>query len=190
MSRRPVRIRIPVGVAHAVDREFRVLQALWEQGFPVPEPLVLCADKSVIGTMFYVMRHVTGRIFWDCTMPDLAPAERAAIFDSANATLAGLHRLDPARLGLQDFGRPGNYFARQIARWSQQYEAARSDDIAEMDQLMAWLPGAVPAAAGSALSATSAPGTGTQIRVYYLTSDSHVHELSFNSGWHINDLNQ
>jgi len=136
--------------AHAVDREFRVLRALWEQGFPVPEPLVLCEDKSVIGTMFYVMRHVAGRIFWDCAMPDLVPAERAAIFDSANATLARLHCLDPAKVGLQDFGRPGNYFARQIARWSQQYEAARTDDIPEMDRLMAWLPGAVPAEADTA----------------------------------------
>jgi aminoglycoside phosphotransferase (APT) family kinase protein len=140
--------RKPPGVllksAHAVDREFRVLSALAEHDFPVPEPLALCEDESVIGTMFYVMRHVEGRIFWDCGMPDLAPTERSAIFDSVNETLARLHRLDPARLGLQDFGRPGNYFARQINRWSKQYESARMDNIAAMDQLMAWLPGAIP----------------------------------------------
>jgi aminoglycoside phosphotransferase (APT) family kinase protein len=146
--------RKPPGVllksAHAVEREFRVLTVLAEQGLPVPEPLVLCEDEAVIGTSFDVMRHVEGRIFWDCAMPDLSCADRAAIFDSVNATLARLHRLDPVSLGLQDFGRPGNYFARQIRRWSQQYETAKTDDIAEMDKLMAWLPGAVPADDGVA----------------------------------------
>jgi aminoglycoside phosphotransferase (APT) family kinase protein len=128
-----------------VDREFRVLSALSGQGFPVPEPLVLCEDESVIGTMFYVMSHVEGRIFWDCAMPDLARRDRAAIFDSVNETLAKLHGFGPASIGLQDFGRPGNYFARQISRWSQQYEAAKTADITEMDRLIAWLPTAVPA---------------------------------------------
>ena len=146
--------RKPPGVllksAHAVDREFRVMTALAKQGFPVPEPLVLCTDESIIGTMFYIMRHVDGRIFWDCTMPDLAPTERAAIFDSVNATLAALHRLDPASSGLQDFGRPGNYFTRQINRWSQQYQSAQTTHIAEMDRLIAWLPTAVPADKGLA----------------------------------------
>jgi aminoglycoside phosphotransferase (APT) family kinase protein len=136
--------------AHAVDREFRVMAALAKQGFPVPEPLVLCEDESVIGTMFYVMRHVDGRIFWDCAMPDLAPDVRAAIFDSVNDTLAKLHRLDPVALGLEDFGRPGNYFARQITRWSQQYQAAQMEEIAEMHKLIEWLPSAVPADDGLA----------------------------------------
>jgi aminoglycoside phosphotransferase (APT) family kinase protein len=136
--------------AHAVDREFRVLRALSEQGFPVPKPLVLCEDESVVGTMFYVMAHVTGRIFWDCVMPDLARQERAAVFDSVNETLARLHRFDPASLGLQDFGRPGNYFARQISRWTRQYDVARTADIVEMDQLMEWLPTAIPADDGVA----------------------------------------
>lgn len=148
-SRKYVLRRKPPGVllksAHAVDREFRVLSALSGQGFPVPEPLVLCEDESVIGTMFYVMSHVEGRIFWDCAMPDLARRDRAAIFDSVNETLAKLHGFGPASLGLQDFGRPGNYFARQISRWSQQYEATKTADIAEMDRLIAWLPTAVPA---------------------------------------------
>lgn len=148
-ARKYVLRRKPPGVllksAHAVDREFRVLSALAEQRFPVPEPLILCEDESVIGTMFYVMGHVEGRIFWDCAMPDLTRRERAAIFDSVNETLAALHRIDPARVGLQDFGRPGNYFARQISRWSQQYEATKTADIDEMDKLIAWLPTAMPA---------------------------------------------
>ena len=141
--------RKPPGVlaksAHAVDREFRVLNALAAQDFPVPQPLALCEDASVLGTMFYVMAFVPGRIFWDCTMPDLSRGDRAAVFDSVNATLARLHLFDPVHLGLEDFGRPGNYFARQIARWSQQYEATKNADIPEMEKLIAWLPGAVPA---------------------------------------------
>jgi aminoglycoside phosphotransferase (APT) family kinase protein len=131
--------------AHAVDREYRVTKALFETGFPVPEPLCLCDDESVVGTMFYVMRHVEGRIFWDCRMPDLSREERAAIYDSANAVLARLHTLDYAGLGLGDFGRPGNYFTRQMSRWSQQYEASKTRDIREMERLIAWLPTAIPA---------------------------------------------
>ena len=130
--------------AHAVDREFRVMRALGSTGFPVPEALVLSDDPTIVGTMFYVMSHVPGRVFMDCSMPDLAPAQRAAMFDSVNATLAALHSVDYVALGLEDFGRPGNYFARQITRWSQQYEASRTEDIPEMDKVMAWLPGAIP----------------------------------------------
>src|SRR6266853_3736472 len=130
--------------AHAVDREFRVMRALGSVGFPVPEVLVLCEDESIVGTMFYVMAHVPGRVFLDCSMPDLAPEERSAVFDSVNAALARLHSLDCAALGLVDFGRTGNYFARQISRWSQQYVASRTEDIVEMDRLIEWLPGAVP----------------------------------------------
>jgi aminoglycoside phosphotransferase (APT) family kinase protein len=140
--------RKPPGVlmksAHAVDREFRVLSALSAHEFPVPTPLAFCEDECVIGTVFYVMAFVPGRIFWDCAMPDLSREQRAAVFDSVNATLARLHTFDPATLGLGDFGRPGNYFARQIARWSQQYEASKNTDVPEMEQLIAWLPGAVP----------------------------------------------
>jgi aminoglycoside phosphotransferase (APT) family kinase protein len=98
----------------------------------------------VLGTAFYVMRHVPGRIFLDNAMPDLGREERAAIFDSVNATLARLHTVDHVALGLGDFGRSGNYFARQIARWSQQYEASKTEDIPAMDRLIAWLPGATP----------------------------------------------
>lgn len=142
--------RQPPGVllksAHAVDREFRVIKALSTvPGFPVPEPFVLCEDREVLGSMFYVMGHVPGRIFWNCRMPDLDPAQRAAVFDSVNATLAHLHTVDYAALGLADFGRPGNYFARQISRWSRQYDQSRTQDIPEMDRLIAWLPEALPA---------------------------------------------
>jgi aminoglycoside phosphotransferase (APT) family kinase protein len=140
--------RRPPGVllesAHQVHREFRVMSALHGVGFPVPEPVAMCFDEDVIGSQFYVMRFVPGRIFCDCRMPDLAPDERARVFDSVNETLAKLHVLDPVSLGLADFGRPGNYFARQTARWSRQYEGSRTQDIPEMERLMAWLPGAVP----------------------------------------------
>lgn len=136
--------------AHAVDREFRVIQALGQvPGFPVPEALALCEDVSVIGSMFYVMRHVPGRIFWNCRMPDLRPEERAALYDSANEVLARLHTVDFAALGLEGFGRPGNYFLRQISRWSQQYEATKTEEIAEFEKLIAWLPGAAPQDDGS-----------------------------------------
>lgn len=149
-GRKYVLRRKPPGVllksAHAVDREFRVMRALFERGFPVPEPLALCEDDSVLGSAFYVMRHVAGRVFLLCNMPDLTPAERAAVYDSANETLARLHCIDPVAAGLGDFGRPGNYFERQIARWTQQYAASRTEDIPEMERLMAWLPTAAPPA--------------------------------------------
>ena len=141
--------RKPPGVllksAHAVDREYRVTLALFGQGFPVAEPLHLCEDDEVIGTIFYVMRHVEGRIFWDCRMPDLSREHRAKIYDSANETLARLHTIDYAAIGLSDYGRPGNYFERQIKRWSGQYEASRTADISAMDRLVEWLPGHGPA---------------------------------------------
>jgi aminoglycoside phosphotransferase (APT) family kinase protein len=141
--------RKPSGVllnsAHAVDREFRVMTALGAAGFPVPEMLALCEDETVIGTMFYVMRFVEGRSFHPCDLPGVSPAERAAMFDSANATLAQLHRFDLGPLGLGDYGRPGDYFTRQVKRWSRQYEASRAEDIPEMEKLIAWLPRAAPA---------------------------------------------
>ena len=140
--------RRPPGVllqsAHAVDREFKVMSALFAADFPVPEPLVLCTDEEVIGSQFYVMRFVSGRIFFDCSMPDLSGEQRSAVFDAVNATLARLHSFDPAAIGLEGFGRPGNYFARQISRWTRQYQASQTTDIPEMEKLMAWLPSAVP----------------------------------------------
>ena len=140
--------RKPPGVllasAHAVHREYEVMSALFGVGFPVPEPLAMCLDEDVIGSQFYVMRFVPGRVFFDVAMPDLSREERSAVYDSVNATLARLHSLDPAKLGLEAFGRPGNYFARQVSRWSRQYESARLQDVPEMEKLIEWLPGAVP----------------------------------------------
>jgi len=130
--------------AHAIEREFRVLAALSSTGFPVPRPHALCEDAELLGTPFYVMEHVEGRVLWEPTLPDLSPAERFAIYDSLNETLARLHALDPASLGLSDFGRPGNYFARQIARWTKQYTASQTESIPEMDRLGEWLAATVP----------------------------------------------
>ena len=131
--------------AHAVDREFRIISALHAAGFPVPRPVALCVDESVIGTMFYLMAFVEGRIFWDLDLPGCTTAERSAIYDAVNATIARLHSFDYAALGLEDFGRPGNYFERQIARWMQQYRSSETRPIEAMDRLIEWLPDNVPA---------------------------------------------
>jgi len=131
--------------AHAVDREARVMQALEVQGFPVPHVYRLCMDDSVIGSAFYVMSFADGRIFWSSRFETVAPGERRAYFDAMNATLASLHGFDPAAIGLGDYGKPGNYFARQIGRWSKQYHA---DELAgtdpDMDRVIEWLPANIP----------------------------------------------
>jgi aminoglycoside phosphotransferase (APT) family kinase protein len=132
--------------AHAVDREYRVMRALHAQGFPVPEPILLCTDESVTGTAFYVMGYAEGRVFWEPHMPDSRPAERAAVYAAMNATLAQLHTYDPGAIGLADFGRGENYVARQIDRWSKQYRASETERIEDMERLMEWLPRHVPPA--------------------------------------------
>src|SRR5438132_3909695 len=120
--------------AHAVDREFRVMRALADTPVPVPRVYALCEDDGVIGNAFYVMEHLDGRIFWDQRLPEIAsPAERAAMFDSMNRVIADLHRVDYAAVGLGEFGRPGNYMGRQIARWSRQYRASEPEAIAPID---------------------------------------------------------
>jgi aminoglycoside phosphotransferase (APT) family kinase protein len=131
--------------AHAVDREFRIISALYGADFPVPRPYVLCRDDEVIGTMFYIMECVEGRIFWELDLPELDPQERAAIYESTNATIAKLHGFDYRALGLDDFGKPGNYFARQISRWTGQYRASETRATPTMDQLIDWLPENIPA---------------------------------------------
>lgn len=132
--------------AHAVDREFRVLSALHAAGYPVARPHALCTDDSVLGSWFFVMDMVAGRIFWDASLSDLPPPQRRACFAEMNRTLARLHRLDPQALSLGDYGKPGNYFARQIARWTSSYLAdADAGRDPGMDRLIEWLPGAVPA---------------------------------------------
>ncbi len=131
--------------AHQVDREYRVMNALAGSGVPVPTMRVLCEDESVVGTAFYVMDFLEGRIFRDPKLPTCAPAERAAIYDEMNAVLARLHGVDYAGVGLADFGRPGNYFERQVALWIRQYRGAQTDDIPAMEELIAWMPENVPA---------------------------------------------
>ena len=130
--------------AHAVDREYRVISALYGADFPVPRPYVSCEDDIVIGTAFYIMEYVEGRIFWELDLPGLEPDERAAIYDSVNETIAKLHSFDYTALGLDDFGKPGNYFARQISRWSGQYRASETRTVEAMDGLMDWLPAHIP----------------------------------------------
>src|SRR5437016_4861595 len=130
--------------AHAVEREYRIISALYPTGFPVAKPHVLCEDETVIGTTFYVMDWVEGRIYWGPLMPGLTSGERLAIYDAMNATLARLHLLDYEKLGLADLGKPGNYIARQIARWSKQYLASETEPIPEMNKLIDWLPNHLP----------------------------------------------
>lgn len=130
--------------AHQVDREYRAMSALGSVGFPVPRMRAYCDDASVIGTAFYVMDFLEGRIFRDARLPGMAPAERAAIYDNLNDTLARLHKVDYAAIGLADFGRPGNYFQRQIDRWIKQYRGAETEHIPEMERLIAELPARMP----------------------------------------------
>jgi len=131
--------------AHAVEREFRVITALAQAGVPVPRTYCLCEDENVIGRSFYVMEYVEGRVLWDPSLPGMTSPERAAIYDEMNRAIAALHRVDYPAAGLSDYGKPGNYFARQIGRWSRQYRASETEKIDAMDRLIEWLPGNVPA---------------------------------------------
>jgi len=130
--------------AHAVDREYRVIAALHRQGFPVARAYALCMDDAVIGAAFYIMSMEEGRVFWNPTLPNLPPDERRAVFTDKIEVLAKLHSYDPETIGLGDFGKPGNYFARQVDRWTKQYRASETDVIPEMDKLIEWLPKTVP----------------------------------------------
>lgn len=131
--------------AHAVDREYRVMTALGRLGFPAPKTFALCEDPDVIGTAFFIMDFVEGRIFWDASLPGVAPDERRALFFELVDVIAQLHRIDFNAAGLGDYGKSGNYFKRQIDRWSKQYEAAETGAIADMNRLIEWLPTAIPA---------------------------------------------
>jgi aminoglycoside phosphotransferase (APT) family kinase protein len=130
--------------AHAVEREYRVIAALQGSEVPVAPSVCLCEDASVIGTPFYVMGFVGGRILWDPTLPDMSVTERGALYDDMNRVVAALHRIDPAAVGLADYGKPGDYLARQIARWSKQYRASQTQPIEAMDRLIDWLPVRIP----------------------------------------------
>ena len=137
--------------AHAVDREYRVTRALHGIGFPVARPRVLCEDEGVIGTAFYVMDYVEGRVLWDPALPGMTRAERARIWEEQNRVIALLHSIDYRAVGLEAFGKPGNYIARQVERWSRQYRASETGNIEAMDHLIAWLPHHIPPEAGTAV---------------------------------------
>ncbi|NEX63692.1 phosphotransferase [Noviherbaspirillum galbum] len=147
-DRRYVLRKKPAGTllpsAHAVEREYRVISALRDSGVPVARTYCLCEDSAVIGTPFYVMEFVGGRVLWDPTLPGMQPSERAAIYDDMNRVIAALHGIDPAAVGLGDFGRPGNFFERQIARWTKQYRASETETIDAMESLIGWLPANIP----------------------------------------------
>ncbi|HWS40431.1 MAG TPA: phosphotransferase family protein [Arenimonas sp.] len=135
--------------AHAVDREYRVLQSLHSSAVPVAKPFHLCADENIIGSMFYVMEYIDGKVFWDPSLPDCTTAQRAEIFDALIETLAAIHSVSVEDSGLNDYGKPGNYFERQITRWSKQYRDSETQSIAAMDALIEQLPMRCPEDDGS-----------------------------------------
>ena len=147
-GRRFVLRRKPSGAllasAHAIEREFRIIGALAGSGVPVARAHLLCEDPEVIGTAFYVMDYVEGRVFWEPTLPGMDPAMRGAIYDELNRVIATLHGLDPMALGLADYGRPGNYVERQVARWTKQYRAAQTENVEAAERLIEWLPRHIP----------------------------------------------
>jgi aminoglycoside phosphotransferase (APT) family kinase protein len=155
-SGRYVLRRKPPGIllksAHAVEREYRVMRALENSRVPVPRAHLLCEDPAVVGTAFFVMEYLDGRIFWDPALPEIAPADRVAYFEEIVRVLAELARLSPEAVGLADYGRPGNYVARQITRWTEQYRAAETATIAEMEALIAALVQRPPADGGVVLA--------------------------------------
>ncbi|MBS0442361.1 MAG: phosphotransferase family protein, partial [Proteobacteria bacterium] len=130
--------------AHAIEREFTVMKALRGSDVPVPQMHLLCEDESIIGRAFYVMEFVQGRVLWDQTLPGMSPTERGAIYDEMNRVIAALHTVDVAAAGLAGYGKPGNYFERQIGRWRKQYLASITEPIDAMDRMMEWLPAHMP----------------------------------------------
>ncbi len=130
--------------AHAVDREYKVMKALQGSDVPVPKVFAFCDDDSVVGTPFFLMEFLDGRVMVDQSLPGMSPLERRAIYEEMNRIIAALHQIDPAAVGLADFGRAGNYFGRQIARWSRQYQETRTEEIPALDALIEWLPAHIP----------------------------------------------
>jgi aminoglycoside phosphotransferase (APT) family kinase protein len=143
LRRKPFGVLLPS--AHAVDREYKVIAGLYPTGFPVAKPFGLCTDDSVAGSMFYIMDMVEGRTIWDGAMPGSNPPERRATYEAMIDTLAALHNVDVEGAGLCDFGKPGNYFGRQVERWTKQYRLAETDNMPEMERLIDWLPKTLPA---------------------------------------------
>jgi aminoglycoside phosphotransferase (APT) family kinase protein len=147
MRSKPAPVAKLLPSAHAIEREFTVMKGLADTDVPVPRMHCLCDDESVIGRAFYIMEFKAGRVLWDQSLPGMTPAERGAIYDEMNRVIAALHNVKYADRGLASYGKPGNYFERQIGRWSKQYAASVTQPIAEMDQLIAWLPHNIPASA-------------------------------------------
>jgi aminoglycoside phosphotransferase (APT) family kinase protein len=144
--------------AHAIDREYRVMKALHSSGVPVPEMYLLCEDEAVMGRAFYVMEFLEGRVLWNQSLPDFDVAGRAAIYDEMNRVISALHLVDVEAAGLTSFGKPGNYFERQIGRWSKQYLASVTEPISAMERLMEWLPAHIPESARDESQATVVHG--------------------------------
>jgi aminoglycoside phosphotransferase (APT) family kinase protein len=144
MRSKPAPVAKLLPSAHAIEREYRVISALGRAGIPVPATYCLCEDESVIGRAFYVMEFVAGRVLWDQSLPGMKPAERRVIYAEMNRVIAALHQVDYRAAGLEDFGKPGNYLARQIGRWSKQYQASATEKIEAMDRLIEWLPTHIP----------------------------------------------
>jgi aminoglycoside phosphotransferase (APT) family kinase protein len=155
--------------AHAIEREYRVMHALHGSGVPVARMHLLCEDESVIGRAFYVMQYVDGRVLWDQALPGMTNSQRGAIYDEMNRVIAALHRVDPAAVGLADYGRPGNYFERQIGRWSRQYQASITEPIDAMDRLIEWLPAHIP------------PGARDETQVSVVHGDFRLDNLIFHA---------
>lgn len=131
--------------AHAVDREYRVIKALADTDVPVPQAIALCDDDSVIGSMFYIMQCLEGRVFWDPALPEVSTHERTAMYDEMNRVLAAMHSVNLDEVGLSDYGKPGNYFERQIGRWTKQYRASETETQPAMERMIDWLPAHLPA---------------------------------------------
>jgi len=164
--------------AHAIEREFRVMKALAGTAVPVPTMLLLCEDEAVIGRAFYVMGFVEGRVLWEQSLPGLEKATRGAVYDEMNRVIAALHSVDVAAVGLADYGRPGNYFERQIGRWSKQYAASLSpgvlEPIAEMERLIEWLPAHMPASARDETQVTVVHGDYRLDNLVFAADESRV----------------
>ncbi len=171
--------------AHAIEREYRVMKALAGLGVPVPHMLALCEDEAVIGRAFYIMSFVAGRVLWDPSLPGCTAAERGAIYDEMNRVIAALHRVDVSAAGLADYGRPGNYFERQIARWSKQYVASVTQPIEAMDRLMEWLPVHMPASARDDTKSSVVHG---DYRLDNLVFDAHAPRILAVLDWELSTL--
>jgi len=171
--------------AHAIEREFRVMSALAGTDVPVAQMHLLCGDESVIGRAFYVMQFVEGRVLWEQSLPGVTSQERGAIYDEMNRVIAALHNVDVAAVGLSDYGKPGNYFQRQLARWSKQYIASQLQVIPEMDRLIDWLPAHLPA---SALDASQVSVVHGDYRLDNLIFHAHEPRIAAVLDWELSTL--